>query len=46
MWKGRSVFVTGATGLLGGWVVNQLLASEAEITVLVRDHNHNSMFAR
>jgi CDP-glucose 4,6-dehydratase len=46
MWKGRSVFVTGGTGLLGGWVVRQLLAAGAEVTALVRDHNPNSMLVR
>jgi len=33
----RSVFVTGAYGLLGGWLVKALLAREARVTVLKRD---------
>lgn len=36
-WKGRRVFVTGATGLLGGWLTEALLAEGAEVTVLLRD---------
>jgi CDP-glucose 4,6-dehydratase len=34
---GRSVFVTGAYGLLGGWLVKALLQREARVTVLRRD---------
>lgn len=33
----RSVFVTGAYGLLGGWLVKALLARGARVTVLKRD---------
>jgi len=36
-WKGRSVFVTGATGLLGSHLTEALLARGARVTVLVRD---------
>jgi CDP-glucose 4,6-dehydratase len=35
--RGRSVFVTGAYGLLGSWLVKALLAREARVTVLKRD---------
>src|SRR5207244_3150377 len=34
----RSVFVTGAYGLLGTWLVRALLEEAAEVTVLRRDH--------
>src|SRR5690349_6839767 len=34
---GRSVFVTGAYGLLGSWLVKALLARGARRTVLRRD---------
>ncbi len=34
---GRSVFVTGAYGLLGSWLVKALLARGAAVTVLRRD---------
>ncbi|HNW91859.1 MAG TPA: GDP-mannose 4,6-dehydratase [bacterium] len=36
-WKNRRCFVTGATGLLGGWLTRALLEHGAEVTVLVRD---------
>lgn len=36
-WQDRSTFVTGATGLLGGWLVHRLLELGADIVCLVRD---------
>ncbi len=36
-WKGRRVFVTGATGLLGSWLTQELLSGGAAVTTLVRD---------
>lgn len=36
-WQGRNVFVTGVTGLLGGWLAEELLNRGANVTVLVRD---------
>jgi CDP-glucose 4,6-dehydratase len=36
-WRERSVFVTGAYGLLGGWLVKALLERGARVTVLKRD---------
>lgn len=36
-WKDRPVFVTGATGLLGGWLTRQLLEQSAAVVCLVRD---------
>jgi len=36
-WKDKRVMVTGATGLLGSWLVDELLAREAHVTCLVRD---------
>jgi CDP-glucose 4,6-dehydratase len=36
-WRGRPTLVTGATGLLGGWLVRRLLARGAEVVCLVRD---------
>jgi len=36
-WLDRPVFVTGATGLLGGWLVHRLLDSRADVVCLVRD---------
>jgi len=43
-WKNRNVFVTGATGLLGPWLIKQLLSNQANITVLVRDSVPDSLF--
>lgn len=36
-WLDRPVFVTGATGLVGGWLVRHLLAAGADVVCLVRD---------
>ena len=36
-WKERPVFVTGATGLLGSWLVPRLVEQGAEVVALVRD---------
>src|SRR5512144_1346561 len=36
-WRDKPVLVTGATGLVGGWLVRRLLEAGAEATCLVRD---------
>jgi CDP-glucose 4,6-dehydratase len=36
-WKDRRVFVTGATGLLGSWLTQELLERGAYVVTLVRD---------
>jgi len=36
-WQDRSVFVTGGTGLLGSWLVKQLLEAGSNVVCLVRD---------
>jgi CDP-glucose 4,6-dehydratase len=36
-WQDRPVFVTGATGLVGGWLVRSLLDHQADVVCLVRD---------
>jgi CDP-glucose 4,6-dehydratase len=36
-WHDRPVLVTGATGLVGGWLVRQLVDKGADVTCLVRD---------
>lgn len=36
-WQDRPTLVTGATGLLGGWLTRRLLAHGAEVVCLVRD---------
>jgi CDP-glucose 4,6-dehydratase len=36
-WRDRRVFVTGATGLVGSWLVRRLLEVDADVVCLVRD---------
>jgi len=36
-WLDRPVFVTGATGLVGGWLVRRLVEAGADVICLVRD---------
>ncbi len=36
-WRDRSVLVTGATGLLGGWLTRSLVSRGASVVCLVRD---------
>ena len=36
-WHDRPVLVTGATGLLGGWLVRRLIEQGANVVALVRD---------
>lgn len=36
-WVDRPVFVTGATGLLGGWLLKRLMELNADVVCLVRD---------
>jgi CDP-glucose 4,6-dehydratase len=43
-WKGRPVFVTGATGLMGGWLVKHLLSEGADVVALIRDSVPRTMF--
>ena len=45
-WRDRSVFITGATGLLGGWLTRHLLDKGAAVTALVRDSVPQSEFER
>ena len=45
-WRDRPTLVTGATGLLGGWLVRQLLAAEADVVCVVRDWVPQSEFVR
>jgi CDP-glucose 4,6-dehydratase len=36
-WQDRPAFVTGATGLVGGWLVRRLLEAGADVVCLMRD---------
>lgn len=42
----RTVFVTGASGIVGSWLVRSLLAAGAAIVALVRDEDPRSEFVR
>ena len=45
-WLDRPVFVTGATGLVGGWLVRRLLDAGADLVCLVRDWMPQSELVR
>ena len=45
-WKDRSVLVTGATGMVGSWLVKDLLAREARVVTLVLDADPQSELLR
>jgi len=45
-WQDRPTLVTGATGLLGGWLVQRLLATGTDVVCLVRDWVPHSEFVR
>jgi CDP-glucose 4,6-dehydratase len=45
-WFGRSVFVTGATGLLGSCLVPRLVTRGANVTALIRDGVSQSLLIR
>ena len=45
-WNDRPVFVTGATGLLGAWLVKRLVSLGADVVCLVRDWVPRCEFVR
>lgn len=45
-WRDRPTLVTGATGLVGGWLARRLLEAEADVVCLVRDWVPQSEFVR
>ncbi|MBI2160131.1 MAG: GDP-mannose 4,6-dehydratase [Candidatus Rokubacteria bacterium] len=45
-WKNRRVFVTGATGMIGAWLVKDLLAQGAYVVTLVLDADPQSELYR
>lgn len=45
-WKGVRVFVTGATGIIGSWLVRRLLERNAHVVALVLDWDPQSELIR
>ena len=45
-WRDRPTLITGATGLLGGWLVRSLLSLQADVVCLVRDHVPGCLLVR
>jgi CDP-glucose 4,6-dehydratase len=45
-WLDRPTFVTGATGLVGGWLVKRLVDAGADVVCLIRDWVPQSEIAR
>ncbi len=45
-WLGRRVLVTGATGIVGSWLVKELTARQAHVVALIRDADPQSELYR
>jgi len=45
-WENKKVLITGATGLVGSWLTQSLSEKNAEVTVLIRDHDPQSELIR
>ncbi len=45
-WRDRPVLVTGATGLVGGWLTRRLIEADADVVCLVRDWVPNREFTK
>lgn len=42
-WKEKKVFITGATGLIGSWLTQELIAKKAYVVALIRDQDPQSL---
>jgi len=45
-WKERKVLVTGATGLVGSWLIKELINENSYIVAFVRDNDYQTEFFR
>jgi CDP-glucose 4,6-dehydratase len=45
-WSGRNVFVTGASGIVGSWLVKELLQRDANVIALLHDYDPKSELVR
>jgi len=45
-YSGRTVFLTGTSGIVGSWLVRSLLSVDAAVVTLVRDEDPRSEFVR
>ena len=45
-WKDRTTFITGATGLIGGWLTKKLYEAGADVVCLIRDNVPQSELVR
>jgi CDP-glucose 4,6-dehydratase len=45
-WKDRRILVTGATGMVGSWLIKELIERESFIVALVRDVDYQTEFYR
>ncbi|MFT6765300.1 MAG: CDP-glucose 4,6-dehydratase [Alteromonas naphthalenivorans] len=43
-WNNKNVLVTGAAGLLGSWLIEQLIKDKAHVIALLRDTQVSSLF--
>jgi CDP-glucose 4,6-dehydratase len=44
--RGQTVFVTGASGIVGSWLVRSLLDADVTVVALIRDEDPRSQFVR
>lgn len=45
-WGGRKILITGATGMVGSWLVKELLKRDSAVVALVRDIDYQTEFYR
>jgi CDP-glucose 4,6-dehydratase len=45
-WGGKKILITGATGMVGSWLVKELLKRKSIVVALVRDIDYQTEFYR